>query len=142
MNSEPSTPQPGRPEITVERGGLWGLMFSFAGLLLLPYSAVLSVLGIVQGTRARKKAKSRGTQAPGSLASIIVGIVGILWALVISAALAVFSDELRAYSECTARAHTVSAQEKCDDAYFEAISERFPDQPWVRELLESGRAQP
>ena len=64
--------------------------------LLLPYSAVLSVLGIVQGARARKKAKSRGTQAPGSLASIIVGIVGILWALVISAALAVFSDELRA----------------------------------------------
>jgi len=142
VNGEPSAPRTGGQQATVERGGLWGLMFSFAGLLLLPYSAALSVLGIVQGARARRKARAQGTQAPGSIASIVVGVIGILWALLLTAALAVFSDELRAYGECTARAHTVSAQEKCDDAYFDAVGDRFPDQPWVRDLLENGRANP
>lgn len=139
MNGEPSAPRTGGQQATVERGGLWGLMFSFAGLLLLPYSALLSVIGIVQGARARRNAKASGGQAPGSIASIVVGVVGILWALLVTVGLVVFSEELAAYSECSARAHTVSAQQQCDDAYFDAISTRFPDQPWVRDLVEGNR---
>ncbi|MEY9215251.1 DUF4190 domain-containing protein [Thermobifida halotolerans] len=142
MNGEPSAPQPEGQQATVERGGLWGLMLSIAGLLLLPFSAVLSVIGIVQGARARRNAKSRGGQAPGAVLSIVVGAVGVLWGLLVTVGLVVFFDELTAYSQCSARANTVSAQEECDDAYAEAISERFPDQPWVRELVENNQVSP
>lgn len=137
MTNEPSAPQTEGKRPTVERGGLWGVLFSTAALLLPPYGIVLSVFGIVQGSRARRSGKTGGVPAPGAVLSIVIGTVGVLWSLLMGATMVVFSDELSAQAECTARANTVSAQEQCDKAYQEAIEKRFAEQPWLSRWVEA-----
>ncbi|GLU49555.1 DUF4190 domain-containing protein [Nocardiopsis ansamitocini] len=135
MTDQPSTQQTEGQQPTVERGGLWGLFFSTAGLLLPPYGAILSVFGIIQGIRARRSAKANGAQAPGAMLSIIVGIVGIAFSALFAVQTAVLWDENTALRECTAKANTVSSQDQCDATYKKALEERFSDYPQIAELL-------
>lgn len=124
MTKEPTEPRTEGQQPTVERGGLWGLLFSAAGLLLPPFGALLSVVGISQGRRARRAAREREVTAPGALMSMVLGWVGIGFSALLLAGYAVFWTEFTAYQECSAQAHTVSSQEACGDAIREAIAER------------------
>lgn len=63
VTNEPSAPQTDGQQPTVERGGLWGLFFSTAGLLLPPFGLLLSAFGIIQGRKARRAAKASNGQA-------------------------------------------------------------------------------
>ncbi|MFI6574624.1 DUF4190 domain-containing protein [Nocardiopsis sp. NPDC050513] len=101
----------------VERGGLWGLFLGMAGLLLQPYGVVLSVFGVVQGFRARRAARANSTQAPGALLSVAVGTLGIVMSLAVTSVFVVYDEQVRAYRDCSARAHTVSTQEQCDESW-------------------------
>ncbi|MCY9785820.1 DUF4190 domain-containing protein [Nocardiopsis sp. EMB25] len=101
----------------VERGGLWGLFLGMAGLLLQPYGVVLSVFGVVQGFRARRSARENRTQAPGALLSVAVGTLGIVMSLAVASVFLMYDEEVRAYRDCSARAHTVSTQAACDEAW-------------------------
>lgn len=117
---------------SVEKGGLWGLFFSAAGLLLPPYGIVLSVFGIVKGVQARRAAKDEDVTAPGAVTSMVVGAAGVLVSSALVAFLLVFSEEYTAYQECSARAHTVSSQNQCDEAWRSAVAERWPlPEGWV-----------
>jgi hypothetical protein len=114
-----NSPEPrsdGQPP-KVERGGLWGLFFGAAGLLLPPYGVVLSVFGVVQGFRARRAARANRTDAPGALLSVAVGVLGIVMSLVLVAVAVVYQDQMAQYRDCSARAHTVSSQEECDEEW-------------------------
>ncbi|MDE3720556.1 DUF4190 domain-containing protein [Nocardiopsis sp. N85] len=101
----------------VERGGLWGLFFGLAGLLLPPYGGVLSAFGLVQGLRARRAARRNRSDAPLALLSVAVGVAGIVVSIAMVAVSVVFHDQLMDYRDCSARAHTVSSQQVCDDAW-------------------------
>lgn len=112
-NPEPQTD--GSPKS--ERGGLWGLFFGAAGLLLPPYGVVLSLFGLVQGFRARRAARIRRVSAPGALASMAVGFVGIVVSGALASVLLIFQEEVSDYRDCTSRAQTVSTQNACDEAW-------------------------
>src|SRR5699024_6599335 len=81
--SEPVTensPEPrtdGQPP-KAERGGMWGLFFGLAGLLLPPYGVILSLFGVVQGARARRVGRQRSVPAPMAVASMFVGGMGVV----------------------------------------------------------------
>ncbi|MBQ1084615.1 MULTISPECIES: hypothetical protein [unclassified Nocardiopsis] len=114
-----NSPEPradGQPP-RVERGGLWGLFLGLAGLLFPPYGAVLSVFGVVQGFRARRAARSNGTQAPGALMSVGLGVVGIVVSAAMVSVLFVYQEQASEYRDCSARSHTVSTQKACDEAW-------------------------
>ncbi|WP_306370005.1 DUF4190 domain-containing protein [Nocardiopsis sp. CC223A] len=100
-----------------ERGGLWGLIFGVAGLFLPPYGGVLSAFGLVQGIQARRAARRNRSQAPMALASMAVGVAGIVVSVAMIAVSVVFNDQLIRYRDCSARAHTVSTQQACEEEW-------------------------
>ncbi|MEU3308551.1 DUF4190 domain-containing protein [Nocardiopsis sp. NPDC055551] len=101
----------------VERGGLWGLFLGLAGLLFPPYSGVLSAMGVVQGLRARRAARTNGSEAPGALSSMVLGVVGVVISASMLSVLFIYNDQVTEYRDCAARAHTVSSQKACDEAW-------------------------
>lgn len=111
---EPSTD--GQPPKS-ERGGLWGLFFGLAGLLLPPYGVVLSLFGVVQGARARRAGRRRSVPAPMAAASMFVGAVGVVLSLSMGSVLVIHQEQVADYRDCSARAHTVSTQKECDQAW-------------------------
>lgn len=111
---EPSTD--GQPP-KAERGGLWGLFFGLAGLLLPPYGVVLSLFGVVQGARARRAGRQRSVPAPMAVASMFVGGVGVVLSLAMGSVLVIHQEQVSDYRACSARAHTVSTQKECDQAW-------------------------
>ncbi|RKS05595.1 hypothetical protein DFP74_1196 [Nocardiopsis sp. Huas11] len=117
-----NSPEPrtdGKPP-RMERGGLWGLFFGMAGLLLPPYGAVLSVFGVVQGFRARRAARANGNSAPGAILSVAIGLVGLVLSGAMTYVAIAYQDEVADYRSCSARAHTVATQTECDDAWEES----------------------
>ncbi|TQN32957.1 hypothetical protein FHX37_2946 [Haloactinospora alba] len=122
-NEQPESNPNGRPSAT-ERGGLWGVFFSAAGLLLPPFGIVLSLFGIFQGRRARRSGRERNVPAPGAVFSMVLGWIGVTFSAFAIAGWAVFYDEYTAYQACTQRAHTVSSQEQCDESFRQAVAER------------------
>ncbi|CAL9532640.1 hypothetical protein SUDANB121_04090 [Nocardiopsis dassonvillei] len=101
----------------VERGGLWGLFFGLAGLLLPPYGGVLSAFGLFQGLQARRAARRNRSAAPMALASVAVGVAGVVLSVAMIAVSVVFNEQLIEYRDCSARAHTVSTQKVCDEEW-------------------------
>jgi hypothetical protein len=101
----------------MERGGLWGLFFGMAGLLMPPYGAVLSVFGVVQGFRARRAARASGTSAPGAVLSVVLGLVGLMLSGAMTWVAVAYQDQVADYRSCSARAHTVATQAECDTAW-------------------------
>src|SRR5699024_5257074 len=120
--SEPVTensPQPrtdGQPP-KAERVGMWGLFFGLAGLLLPPYGVILSLFGVVQGARARRVGRQRSVPAPMAVASMFVGGMGVVLSLTMGSVLVIHQEQVADYRNCSARAHTVSTQQECDQAW-------------------------
>ncbi|PRX91869.1 hypothetical protein [Allonocardiopsis opalescens] len=125
MSQTPTEPRTTGQPPAVDRGGLWALLLSLAGLLLPPYGVVLSVLGIYQGRKARLRAKDEGTSAPWSVASMVLGAVGVLWAAMVLGTSLLIWDENAAWQQCLSQANTVSATEDCNVAFRTSIEERF-----------------
>lgn len=117
MTDNKPEPRPDAQPPRAERGGLWGLFFGAAGLLLPPYGVVLSVFGVVQGFRARRAARANRTEAPGALLSVAVGVLGIVVSLSLLSVAVVYREQMSDYRDCSARAHTVSSQKGCDEAW-------------------------
>ncbi|MDA8370039.1 MAG: DUF4190 domain-containing protein [Nocardiopsaceae bacterium] len=124
MTNEPPDSHADGQQPTIERGGLWGLFFSAAGLLLPPFGVVFSALGVFQGGRARRAARQNNGQAPGALLSMVLGWAGIVVSIFAIVGYSVFWTEYNAYHQCSTRAHTEASQTQCDDAFRTAVSER------------------
>ncbi|MDT0304613.1 DUF4190 domain-containing protein [Streptomonospora wellingtoniae] len=124
MTDDQPEPRSDGQQPTVERGGLWGLFLSAAGLVLPPYGIVLSALGIFQGRRARRAARARNAAAPGALLSMVLGWVGVTLSGLMIIGYALVWDQYQAYSACSARALTHSSQEQCDQDFRRAVSEK------------------
>lgn len=110
--TEPHADQGRQP--AMERGGLWALLFSGLGLILPLYGILLSLVGILQGRRARRNAAAKETAAPGAVPAMLLGWLGmLLWGTVIAAG-AVVHEELRTWMDCQNQANTVTVTQECD----------------------------
>ncbi|CAM4021473.1 hypothetical protein GCM10009799_49230 [Nocardiopsis rhodophaea] len=122
MSNEPTEPRADGQPPAVERGGLWGLILSTAGLVLLvPMGVLLSILGIYQGHKARRAAKQKNTTAPGAIPSVVLGWIGVAFSVLWLTGMLMFWSEVDAYQQCSSRAHTVSTQRQCDEALREDL---------------------
>ncbi|MBV2367149.1 DUF4190 domain-containing protein [Streptomonospora nanhaiensis] len=124
MINEPPQQQTDGDRPHIERGGLWGLFLSAAGLILPPFGLILSALGIVQGHRARRAAKAKNGVAPGAILSMVLGWFGVALSALMLVGYLVFWDAYSAYQECSTRALTVSSQQDCDRQLREDIARR------------------
>ncbi|GAA1112149.1 DUF4190 domain-containing protein [Nocardiopsis composta] len=124
MTDETPQPRADGQQPTVEKGGLWGVFLAAVGLMWPPFGMPFSLIGIVQGRRARKAARANKGQAPGAVLSMVLGWVGLVVSVFAIAGYAVFWNEYTAYRDCSARALTVSAQQDCDDAWRADVAER------------------
>ncbi|GAA3765878.1 DUF4190 domain-containing protein [Salinactinospora qingdaonensis] len=125
MSNEPSSTRSDGPESNAERGGLWGLFFSTAGLFLQPFGVLLSIFGIAQGQRARRAARQNQATAPGATMSVIIGGLGVALSIVYISFNIVLWDERSAWDSCSSQAHTVKIQDQCDATLQQAVSERL-----------------
>ncbi|ASU85573.1 hypothetical protein CDO52_24690 [Nocardiopsis gilva YIM 90087] len=122
MSNEPTEPRADGQPPAVERGGLWGLILSTAGLVLLfPMGVLLSILGIYQGHKARRAAKQNNTTAPGAIPSVVLGWLGVAISALGLIGMLMFWSEFDAYQQCSSRAHTVSTQRQCDETLQEDL---------------------
>lgn len=129
----PSTPPPPLPPTAAERGGVRAMSMSILGLLLLfaPIPGVtliglaLLVAGVVTGVRARRRARRVLTRAPGALAGIIVGAVGLCFAAAGIVLGAMVATEFDGYQKCRASALTITDRETCQDRYFPRMEHKL-----------------
>lgn len=129
----PSSPPPPLPPTAAERGGMRALSMSLIGLLLLflrvPLVGLLGVAllvaAIVTGIRARRRAKRILTRAPGAIAGIIVGVVGLLMVAAGVAMIATVATEFSDYENCHSSALTITDKQTCDDRYIPRIEHKL-----------------
>lgn len=125
----PSEPPPTAPD----RGGMRAFLFSVGGMLLLfvpvPGAALvgmgLLVVGLVSGIRARRRARRVLTHAPGSVAAIVIGSLGICLSVAAVALGAVLADELVGYYKCQEAALTNTDKQTCQTEYLPKFERRL-----------------
>lgn len=126
-------PPPPLPPTAAERGGVRAMFLSITGLLLLflPIPGValiglaLLVAGVVNGVRARRRARRILTRAPGAIAAIIVGAIGLCLALAGIVLGAMVATEFSGYQKCRSSALTISDKQTCQDKYFPKMEHKL-----------------
>jgi hypothetical protein len=129
----PSSPPPPLPPTAAERGGMRALFLSLTGLLLLflPIPGValiglaLLIGGVVTGIRARRRARRILTRAPGAIAGVIVGTIGLAFAVAGIVLGAMVATEFTDYQKCRSSALTITDRDTCQDRYFPKIEHRL-----------------
>lgn len=109
------------------------LLFSAGGLFLLilpvPGAAlvgiVLLVAGFVSGIRARRRARRVLVQAPGSVAAIAVGAIGICFGVFVIAVGLFLANDLTGYQKCRDSALTITDQQNCENVYLPKFERRL-----------------
>lgn len=116
-------PQP--PPTAVDRGGMRAFLFSIGGLVLLfvpiPGAPVIGlgllIAGVVSGIKARRRARRVLGQAPGSVAAIVVGSIGICLGVAALSVGIVLAGELSNYQKCRNAALTITDKQSCQDEF-------------------------
>jgi hypothetical protein len=109
------------------------LFLSLTGLLLLflPIPGValiglaLLVGGVVTGVRARRRARRILTRAPGAIAGVVVGAIGLALAATGIVLGAMVATEFTEYQKCRSSALTITDRETCQDQYFPQIEHKL-----------------
>lgn len=121
------SPMGGPP--AVDRAG-WRALWLGGGALLVtlfffPIGLVLGVAALVVGIKARRRAKQRHGVAPGAIAGIVLGGIGVAIST-FSLTLTVFLwPELSGYNECKGKANTTADEQSCQDEYFPKIENKL-----------------
>ena len=129
----PSSPPPPLPPTAAERGGMRALFLSLTGLLLLflPIPGValiglaLLIGGVVTGIRARRRARRILTRAPGAIAGVVVGTIGLAFAVAGIVLGAMVATEFTDYQKCRSSALTITDRDTCQDRYFPQIEHKL-----------------
>jgi hypothetical protein len=129
----PSSPPPPLPPTAAERGGMRALFLSLTGLLLLflPIPGValiglgLLIGGVVTGIRARRRARRILTRAPGAIAGVVVGAIGLALAATGIVLGAMVAKEFTDYQKCRSSALTITDRDTCQDRYFPQIEHKL-----------------
>lgn len=127
----PEPPRP-RPPAATEPGGRRALLLGIVGLLATPLGligAILPIAAIVSGVRARKRGRRVLAPAPGAVAGIVLGAIG----LVICTSAVVFEvaagKDFQDYVRCRESALTIDDQQTCRHTYVPRIERRLHLRP-------------
>lgn len=128
----PQTKPPGPPRAAplagTEPGGRRALLLGVAGLLTSAFGligAILSVAAIVTGVRARKRGRRVLAPAPGAVAGVVLGSIGLVlctWGVVFDV---VAGKEMRDYVQCRQSALTIDDQQTCQNTYFPLVERKL-----------------
>ncbi|MGH3319930.1 MAG: DUF4190 domain-containing protein [Streptosporangiaceae bacterium] len=121
--------RPPRPKAPVDHGGRRAVIAGVPGIVLsfvfFPVGAALDVVAIVTGARALRRVGGSGGRAPGAVAGIVLGVIGLLLAAFLCAVLVVFWDGVNTYQQCMSGANTIQAQNACKQALRHALEQRL-----------------
>jgi hypothetical protein len=121
--------------------GIVAVVASFL-VLLAPLGVGLGILALVQGVRAYRATRPQEQDLrtpegapitvkvpqPGhgqALAGIVLGAVAVVVGALVLTVIALFITELREYSECRDATNTRQGEAICEDAFRDAINQRF-----------------
>jgi hypothetical protein len=130
----PPPPPPPRPlpPTPTERGGVRALFLSMVGLLLLlmiPELAIIGiamlVAGVVNGVRARRRARRILTRAPGAIPGIVIGAIGLCLCAAGAVLATVAAEDLGNYQKCRGGALTITDKQACQDTYLPKIEHKL-----------------
>jgi hypothetical protein len=92
---------------------------------LVAFSLAVGVIGCGLGISASRRARREDTTRPrGAVASVIVGAVSIVLALLTLVGL-IFAHQLTDYEQCVNNAHSTSAQQTCTRQLLHSIGSHF-----------------
>ncbi|MCO5999190.1 DUF4190 domain-containing protein [Actinoallomurus rhizosphaericola] len=125
----PEAPRPPLPPTAPERGGPRARLLGIAGLVLtvlfLPAGLVLSIAAVVTGVRSRKRARRVLAPAPGAVAGVVMGTIGLVVCLSQIGLYAVMWDDFNGYVKCRESALTFDDKKTCQDQWLPRIERRL-----------------
>jgi hypothetical protein len=132
-SAPPPPPPPPPPPTAAERGGMRALFMSLGGFLALfvpIFGAALVglgllIAGVVTGVRARRRARRILARAPGAIAGIVIGVLGLLLTAAGLVVGAMIAQEFSDYQKCHTSALTITDKQTCQDRYFPAIEHKL-----------------
>lgn len=113
----------------VERTG-WRALWLGAGALLLaiffyPLGLVTGLAALITGIRAKRRARRQQGIAPGAVAGIVMGSIGLFFSSLSLGLTLVIAPELRGYDRCVSGANTNTDKQTCQDEWFPKIEDKF-----------------
>lgn len=129
----PAPPRPPLPPTAPERGARRALILGVAGLVvtfLVPLAGlaaglVLSIAAIITGVRSRKRARRMLAPAPGAVAGVVLGAIGLFLSLYSLVLYAVIWSDYKGYVNCRESALTITDKQTCRDEYIPRIERRL-----------------
>lgn len=125
----PGPPGPTRPGGQADHGGrraLWlGGLAIVLTLFFAPFGVIAAIAALVVGVRARRRARQDHALAPGAVAGILLGSIGLALS-VFSLAVTVFLwPEMNGYQQCLNGANTNTDKQSCQYTWFPKIEDKL-----------------
>lgn len=131
----PERPRPS-PLAATEPGGRRALILGIVGLLTTPLGligAILPIAAIVTGVRARKRGRRVLAPAPGAVAGIVLGAIGLVICTSAVAFEVAAGKDFQDYMRCRESALTIDDQQTCRQTYIPRIERRLHLRPGALE---------
>jgi hypothetical protein len=141
--TSPGGEQPGRPEPdftappppdpdALKRNGrraLWlgigAIFLSLFQAIYLPLGLIFSVLAIVFGVRTVRRARRERGVAPGAVAGVVMGSIGLAVSIPVLSVNLFLRTEIEQYGTCRDAANTITDERACKDAFARSLEEKF-----------------
>jgi hypothetical protein len=105
--------------------GLLGLNNFQRGIYIVAFTLAAGALAVWLAITALARARRGGTRSPrGSVAAIVIGVIGVLLSAFLLAGLVVFGKQAITYSQCVSGANTIAAKQACQSQFTRAIESR------------------
>ncbi|GAA2085891.1 DUF4190 domain-containing protein [Actinomadura alba] len=126
MPTPPGVPGQPRP---ADRGGwqaLWlGVLAALLTVFFAPLGLVAAIAALVIGVRARRRAKRNSGTAPGAIAGIVLGGIGLAFSAFSLVLTVILWPEMSGYQECLGKANTNSDKQTCRQEWFPRIENKL-----------------
>ncbi|MBE1533620.1 hypothetical protein [Actinomadura algeriensis] len=115
-----------RPGERASWRALWlGGLALLTAFFFYPLGLVLGIAALVVGVRSRREARRGRGVAPGAVAGIALGAVGLVLSSLSVALTAYLWTELSGYQSCVGSANTGIDRQTCQDEWFPKIEDRM-----------------
>lgn len=118
-----------RPRMPKGRLALWlalgGVAATFIGTLGTAVGLGMLTAALVTGIRAKREARTTGTDASGATPAIVIGAISLVFATIGLIGFAIFRTEIVAFEECSRGANTEVARQACMDDLMQSLERRI-----------------
>jgi hypothetical protein len=120
---------PERQQGAGERGGWRSLWLAGGALLVMffapPVALAFAVAALIVGIRARRRARRSQTMAPGAVAGVVMGGIGLGLSALLVVMQIIFWPELKSYLSCREASNTISDQQHCKETLFRDVERKL-----------------